>query len=238
MTRNVAQVPKHIACAEWAAAGGIGQRVGRPRSWARDPGAFASGGSTVVCFERGDDADHEAGRVGGAAATGNVDSGGYAALGGDVGSGLDEDAILSAEASPNAARKVFCDERFGAFARIDFTCLQIQEVEQEGFGGAAHHRDDRGAVEGGGFNPAAVAASDGCAGDASGEGSVGGTGRSTRISQTLQGLRGEQEDDSAGIPGRDQDEFWEVATATAAAAWIATAGYGGEGDGSSVGGGV
>jgi hypothetical protein len=103
VTRNVAQVPKHTSCAEWAAARGAGQRIGGTCSWARDSRAFASGGPTVVCFERGDDAEHEAGRVGGAAAAGGVDSGEYAALGGDVGGGFDEDAVLSAA----ALQKVF-----------------------------------------------------------------------------------------------------------------------------------
>jgi len=127
-------VPKHTSCTEWTASLPNGKRVCRLRTWPHDRGAFASGGPTVVCFERGDDAADEAGRLGGAADAGGVDSGEYAALGGDVGAGFDEDAVLSAPALPEAYREVLCDECFGALARTDSSCLQVQETEQEGFG--------------------------------------------------------------------------------------------------------
>ena len=110
--------------------------------------------------------------MGGAADAGGVDSGGYAALGGDVGAGFDEDAVFSAQALPEASRKVLCDECFVAAARTDPACVQVQKVEQENFGGAADYRDDRGSVEGGGFHPAPVAASDGLPRDASDENAV------------------------------------------------------------------
>lgn len=174
--------------------------------------------------------------MGGAADAGGVDSGGYAALGGDVGGGFDADAVLFAETLPEAAGKMFCDECIGAVEGIDFACLQIQEVEQEGFGGAAGYRDDCGAVEGGGFDSAAITASDGRTGDAGGKDAAGGSGGSTGSGKTLRGLRGEQENDSASVSGRDEDEFWKVAAATAAVAWIAIDGVGGEGDGGGVGG--
>src|SRR5258708_25730818 len=107
--------------------------------------------------------------MGGTADAGGVDSGGYAALGGDVGGGFDADAVFSAEALPNAAGEMFCDECYGAFAGTDSACVQIQEVEQEGFGGAADYRDGLGTVEGGRFDSIAVAASNGLAGNARGE---------------------------------------------------------------------
>src|SRR6266403_416737 len=169
------------------------------RTWPHDRGAFASGGPTVVCFERGDDAADEAGRLGGAADAGGVDSGEYAALGGDVGAGFDEDAVLSAPALPEAYREVLCDECFGALARTDSSCLQVQETEQEGFGGATNYRDYRRSVESCGFHPVAVAASDGHARYACGEGALGGSERSERPGKTLPGLRREQENDSARV---------------------------------------
>src|SRR5712692_8502248 len=86
--------------------------------------------------------------------------------------------------------KEFCDECFGAFAGTDSSCLHIQEVEQEGFGGEADYRGDRRSVEGGGFHSVAVAASDGRAGDARGEGATDRPRRPPRPGETLQGLRG------------------------------------------------
>ena len=173
MTRNVAQVPKHTSCRERAAARGDGQRIGGLREPACDPGAFASGGPIAVCVERGDDAAHEAGRLGGAAAASGVDSGEYTALRGHVGAGLDEDALFFAEALPKVSREMFCDECFVALAGTDSARVQVQEIEQESFGGAADYRTYRGAVEGGGFHSATVAASDGRARDESGESAAG-----------------------------------------------------------------
>src|ERR1700747_1879411 len=204
VTGNVAQVPKHPACPEWKVARRAGQRIGGPGSWPCNSRAFASGGSIVVCFERGDDAVHKAGRLGGAAASRGVDSGRYAALGGDVGAGFDEDAVFSFQALPNTAGEMFCDERLGAFARTDSACVPVQTAEQEGFEGTADYRDHCGAIEGGGFDSVAVAASDGFAGDARGEGAAGKPGRSTRLGTTLQGMRGQQENDSARVSGRDE----------------------------------
>jgi hypothetical protein len=74
--------------------------------------------------------------------------------------------------------------------------------------------------------------------DASGEGAVGGSGRSTGSAKTLRGLRREQEDDSAPVSGGNEDEFWEVAAAASAASWAATDGLRRKGDGSGFGGGL
>src|SRR5713226_1952125 len=125
---------------------------------------------------------------------------------------------------------MFCDECFGAFAGTDSSCLHIQEVEQEGFGGQADYRGDRRSVEGGGFHSVAVAASDGRAGSPSGERAVGRSRRPARPGETLQGLRGEQEDDSARVSGGDENEFREMAAAIATASWAGAAGLGGKGD--------
>ena len=133
---------------------------------------------------------------------------------------------------------MFCDECFGALAGTDSSCVQVQEIEQETYGGATDYRNHRRSIEGRGFDPFAVAASDGHAGDARGEGAFGGSERSEKPGKTLQGLRCEQENDSAGVSGRDEDEFWEVAAATAAASWVATDGFGGKGDSGSFGGGL
>ena len=111
--------------------------------------------------------------MGGAADACGMDSGEYTAHGGDVGAGFDEDAVFSAQALPGTTGKMFCDECFGALAGTDSACLQVQKVEQESIGGEADHRDYSRAVEGGGLSPFAVAASDGFAGDARGEGSAG-----------------------------------------------------------------
>ena len=173
--------------------------------------------------------------MGGAAAAGGMDSGGYAALGGDVGAGFDEDAVFPAQALPDAAREVFCDECFGSVAGTDSSCLQIQEVEHESLGGATNYRDHRGSVKGGGFDPAAVATSDGHEGDARGESTVGGSGESEGPGKTLRGLRGEQENDSARVSGGNKNEFWQVATATTVASRIATAGFGRKGNSSGFG---
>ena len=167
-----------------------------------------------------------------------MDSGGYAALGGDVGRGFDEDAVFSAEIVPKASREMFCDECFGALAGTDSSCVQVQEIEQESFGGATDYRNHRRSIEGRGLDPFAVAASDGHAGDARGEDAFGGSERSEKPGKTLQGLRREQENDSAGVSGRNEDEFREVAAATAAASWITTAGFGRKGDSSGFGGGL
>ncbi len=71
--------------------------------------------------------------MGGAAATGGVDSGGYAALGGDVGRGFDEDAVFSAEVVPKASREMFCDECFGALTAerriIEIIVDQLKAVD-------------------------------------------------------------------------------------------------------------
>ena len=67
---------------------------------------------------------------------------------------------------------------------------------------------------------------------------AGGSGRSEKPRETLQGLRREQENDSAGVPGRNEDELREVAAATAATSRAATAGVGRESDGSGFGGGL
>src|SRR6266851_76378 len=133
---------------------------------------------------------------------------------------------------------MFRDECFAALARTDSACLHIQEVEQKSFGGTTDYRDYRGAVEGGGFHSSTVAASDGCARDARGEDALGRSRRPARPGKTLQGLRGEQENDSASVSGRDEDEFREVEAANSAASWIATAGLGGKGDGGGFGGGL
>src|SRR5258707_5431533 len=133
---------------------------------------------------------------------------------------------------------MFRDECFAAVEGTDSACLQLQKIEQEGFGGATNYRDYRRSVEGGGFHSATVATSDGCAGDARGEGAIGRSGRPARPGKTLQGLRGEQENDSASVSGRDEDEFREVAAATSAASWIAAAGFGRKGDCGGFGGGL
>src|SRR5260370_42480884 len=99
--------------------------------------------------------------MGGAAAAGGMDSGGYAALGGDVGAGFDEDAVFSPEALPKATRKVFCNECFFAVARTHPACGKVQKVEQESMGGAADYRGDRGSAAEDGFHPLAGAASEG-----------------------------------------------------------------------------
>src|SRR5260370_11461048 len=116
---------------------------------------------------------------------------------------------------------MFRDECFGAPAGTDSACLHIQEVEQKSFGGTTDYRDYRGAVEGGGIHSATVATSDGCARDTRGEGTLGGSERSERPGKTLQGLRREQENDSARVSGRNEDEFRKVAAAASAASWIA-----------------
>src|SRR5690242_1422366 len=231
-------MPKHTLCSWRPASRRDGQRVCRPNPWPGDPRAFSSGGPAAVCVERGNDAADEARRVGGAATAGGVDSGGYAARSGDVGHGFDEDAVFSAEALPNAPREMFCDEYFAPVARTDSSCLQIQEVEQESFGGTEDYRDYRGSVESGGFDPAAVTASDGHAGDARGEGAAGGPERSERPGKTLQRLRREQENDSAGVSGRNEDEFREMAAATTSPSWAGTDGFGRKGDGSGSRGGL
>src|SRR5580693_3766090 len=133
---------------------------------------------------------------------------------------------------------MFCDECFGAAARADSSCVPVQEAEQESLGGTADYRGRGGSAEGGGFDSVAVAASDGLAGDASGEGAAGGSGRPKGAWKALQGLRREQEDDPARIFGRDQNEFREVAATAAATAWVAAPGFGREGDGGGVGGGL
>src|SRR6266436_5596595 len=134
--------------------------------------------------------------------------------------------------------KKFCDKCFGALAGTDSSCVQVQEIEQERYGGATGYRNHRRSIEGRGFDPFAVAASDGRASDARGENASGGSERSEKPGKTLQGLRREQENDSAGVSGRNEDEFREVAAATAAASWIAADGFGRKGDGSGVGGGL
>src|SRR6267378_2047488 len=115
---------------------------------------------------------------------------------------------------------------------------KFKEIEQERYGGATDYRNHRRPIEGRGFDPFAVAASDGHAGDARGEDAFGGSERSEKPGKTQQGLRREQENDSAGVSGRNEDEFREVAAATAAASWIAADGFGRKGDGSGVGGGL
>src|SRR5258708_20881438 len=132
---------------------------------------------------------------------------------------------------------MFCDECFGALAGTDSSCVQVQEIEPESYGGATDYRNHRRSIEGRGFDPFAVAASDGHEGDARGEGASGGSDRSEKPGKTLQGLRREQENDSAGVSGTTEDEFREVAAATAAASWITTAGFGRKGDSSGFGGG-
>ena len=129
--------------------------------------------------------------------------------------------------------------RFWSWAKGYFSGgTQVQKIEQGSFGGAADYRNHRGSVEGSGIHPAAVAASDGLACDASGEGAVGGSGRPAGSGKTLRGLRREQENDSARVSGGNKNEFRQVAATTSAASWAATAGFGGEGDGSGFGGGL
>src|SRR6266851_2451449 len=100
---------------------------------------------------------------------------------------------------------MFRDECFAAVEGTDSACLQLQKIEQEGFGGATNYRDYRRSVEGGGIHSATVATSDGCARDTRGEGTLGGSERSERPGKTLQGLRREQENDSARVSGRNED---------------------------------
>src|SRR6266404_5561646 len=88
------------------------------------------------------------------------------------------------------------------------------------------------------FTTRIARASVGCARDASGEGAVGGSGRPKRPGKTLRGLRREQENDSARVSGGNEDEFWEVAAAVAAASWIAIDGFGRKSNGSGFGGGL
>src|SRR2546425_3377082 len=133
---------------------------------------------------------------------------------------------------------MFCDECFGTITGADSACLQVQTVKQKSFGGTADYRDYCGPVESGGFDSVAVAASDGHASDAHGEGAAGGSRRSERPGKTLQGLRCQQENDSACVSGRNEDEFREVATATAAASWVAVTGFRRKADGSGLGGGL
>ncbi len=67
--------------------------------------------------------------MGGASAACGVDSGGYAALGGDVRGGFDAHAVFFAEALQKVFGEMFCDECFRSVARTDFARLRIQEVE-------------------------------------------------------------------------------------------------------------
>src|SRR6266702_1688773 len=122
---------------------------------------------------------------------------------------------------------MFCDECFGTVTGADSACLQVQTVEQKSFGGTADYRDYCGPVESGGF-----------ARDAGGESAADGSRRPKRPGQALQGLRCKQENDSARVSGRNEDEFREVATATAAASWVAVTGFRRKGDGSGLGGGL
>src|SRR6266852_3038166 len=131
---------------------------------------------------------------------------------------------------------MFCDECCGAIAGADSACLQVQTVEQKGFGRTADYRDDRGSVEGGEFDSAAVTAPEGFARDAGGESAAGGTERPKGPGKTLQGLWREQENDSTGVSGGNKNEFREVAAATSAASWVATTGLGRKSDGSGFGG--
>src|SRR5712691_10666940 len=133
---------------------------------------------------------------------------------------------------------MFCDECFGTVTGADSACLQFPTVEQKSFGGTADYRDYRRSVEGRGFQSVAVTASDRHASDARGEGAAGGSRRSERPGKTLQGLRCQQENDSARVSGRNEDEFREVATATAAASWVAVTGFRRKADGSGLGGGL
>src|SRR6266702_426032 len=133
---------------------------------------------------------------------------------------------------------MFCDECFGTVTGADSACLQVQTVEQKSFGGTADYRDYCGPVESGGFDSVAVTAPEGFARDAGGESAADGSRRTKRPGQALQGLRCKQENDSARVSGRNEDEYREVATATAAASWVAVTGFRRKGDGSGLGGGL
>ena len=79
--------------------------------------------------------------VGSATDAGRVDTGGYASLGAHVGSRLDENALLLAEAFPRFCRKMCCDECVTAFEGADTACLQISQVDQESYDREADRRD-------------------------------------------------------------------------------------------------
>lgn len=78
---------------------------------------------------------------------GCVDPGRHAALREHVGAGLNENALLLAQALPCFSAEVCCDECVGALEGTDPACMQIWPVEQKSDNREANSRNHCRSVE-------------------------------------------------------------------------------------------
>ncbi len=195
LTINVAEVPKPFDRPP-GPPNGSGRNFGARLRWrAGNPRAFPSRGSINFCVAGRDDRARQTRHLGCAAATRCVDSGWNAALGGDSGSGFDEDSLLCSEAGADGDREMFCDECLAAAAGTDPARLQVSEIEEERARSSANHRNDCGSTGSKSFHPASAASSERSAGNENCSCAACRTRKTEDARRSLHGLRREQADD-------------------------------------------